>query len=68
MRLTDGERKTLAKIGQKLGKQALAEVANIVKPDTILSWHRTLLAQKCDGSKQRRSRPSQSVGYAAFCC
>jgi putative transposase len=55
VRLTDGERKTLAKIGQKLGKQALAEVANIVKPDTILSWHRTLVAQKCDGSKQRRS-------------
>ena len=40
MRLTDGERKTLATIGQKLGKQALQEVATIVKPDTILGWHR----------------------------
>jgi hypothetical protein len=30
VRLTDGERKTLAAIGQKLGKQALAEVAKIV--------------------------------------
>jgi putative transposase len=28
--LSDGERKTLAKIGQKLGKQALAEVATTV--------------------------------------
>ena len=27
VRLTDGERKTLAEIGHKLGKQALAEVA-----------------------------------------
>ena len=27
VRLTDGERKTLAEIGQKLGKQALKEVA-----------------------------------------
>ena len=27
VRLTDGERKTLAEIGKKLGKQALAEVA-----------------------------------------
>ena len=35
-RLTDGERKTLAEMGQKLGKQALAEVAKIVPPDTIL--------------------------------
>ena len=36
VRLTDGERKTLADIGQKLGKQALEEVATIVKPVTIL--------------------------------
>src|SRR5437016_14100807 len=39
VRLSDGERKTLAEIGKRLGKQALAEVANIVTPDTILAWH-----------------------------
>ena len=55
IRLTDGERKTLAEIGHKLGKQALAEVATIVKPDTILGWHRKLAAQKCDGSTRRQS-------------
>src|SRR6266705_435238 len=54
LRLSDGERTTLAELGQKLGKQALAEVAKIVKPDTILAWHRKLVAQKCDGSKQRK--------------
>src|SRR5213080_4598161 len=54
-RLRDGERKTLAEIGQKLGKQALAEVATIVKPDTILGWHRKFVAQKFDGSKQRKA-------------
>ena len=54
LRLTDGERKTLAAIGQKLGKQALQDVAPIVKPDPILAWHRTLVAQKCDGSPQRK--------------
>src|SRR6516225_9738109 len=54
VRLTDGERKTLAEIGQKLGKQALQEVATIVKPDTILGWHRKLVAQKFDGSQQRK--------------
>src|SRR6266853_950513 len=51
--LSDGERKTLAEIGHKLGKQALEEVAHIVKPDTILAWHRKLIAQKFDGSIQR---------------
>ena len=33
VRLSDGERRTLAEIGQKLGRQALAEVATIVKPE-----------------------------------
>jgi len=55
IRLNDGERKALADIGQKLGKQALKDVAKIVKPDTILGWHRTLVAQKFDGSQQRQA-------------
>src|SRR5262245_37968280 len=55
VRLSDGERKTLAEIGYRLGKQALEDVATIVKPDTILGWHRTLVAQKCDGSTQRKA-------------
>jgi hypothetical protein len=53
--LNDGERKVLAEIGKKLGKHALAEVATIVKPDTILAWHRKLVAQKFDGSQQRKA-------------
>ena len=56
VRLNDGERKTLAEIGKKLGKQALAEVASIVTPETILAWHRTLVAQKFDGSQQRKAQ------------
>jgi transposase InsO family protein len=55
VRLTNGERKTLAEIGQTLGQQALKDVAKIVKPDTILAWHRKLVAQKCDGSTQRKA-------------
>jgi hypothetical protein len=57
VQLTDAERKTLAKMGKKLGKKALEEVATIAQPDTILAWHRTLMAQTCD-----RSPPRQSVG------
>lgn len=54
VRLSDGKRQALAEIGQKLGKKALEEVATLVKPDTILAWHRKLVAQKFDGSKQRK--------------
>jgi transposase InsO family protein len=55
VRLTDADRKTLAEIGKELGKQALEEVASIVKPDTILAWHRKLVAKKFDGSPQRKA-------------
>jgi len=55
VRLSDGERKSLAVIGQKMGKQALKEVAQIVKPETILGWHRKLVAQKFDGSQRRKA-------------
>jgi putative transposase len=61
VQLNDGERKTLAAIGKKLGKQALEEVATIVKPDTILAWHRKPVAQKFDGSQQRKRLGSPAV-------
>src|SRR5579871_1997586 len=51
--LSDAERKTLAEIGKRLGKKALEEIASIVKPETILSWHRQLIARKFDGSRNR---------------
>jgi putative transposase len=55
LRLTEAQRRTLAEIGKKLSKQALEEVATIVKPETILAWHRKLVKQKFDGSAQRKS-------------
>ncbi len=47
---------TLGDLAKKLGKKALEEVANIVKPDTLLGWYRyrRLIANKFDGSKNRR--------------
>jgi putative transposase len=53
--LSDGEHTSLAELGKQLGRQALAEVATIVKPETILAWHRTLVAKKFDGSPQRKA-------------
>jgi hypothetical protein len=70
VQLTDAERQTLAAIGKKLGKQALEEVATIVKPATILAWHRKLVAQKCDGSEQRKSvgRPVSTKRLKTWSC
>jgi transposase InsO family protein len=64
VRLSDGERNALAALGQKLGKQALQEVAQIVKPETILGWHRKLGAQKFDGSLQRRAPGRPKIDQA----
>ena len=54
LRLTDGERITLAEIAHRLGRKVLEGVANAAKPDTILGWYRKLVARKFDGSKSRR--------------
>ena len=53
-KLSDAERKALGEIGHRLGRKALADVATIVRPDTILGWYRKLVARKFDGSKARR--------------
>ena len=54
LRLTDAERMTLAEIAHRLGRKALEDVANVVKPDTLMGWYRRLVARKFDGSKSRR--------------
>jgi putative transposase len=55
VRLSDNERKTLAELGKKLGRKALEEVATIVPPETLLAWHRKLMAKRFDGSQQRKT-------------
>src|ERR1700738_4343321 len=54
LKLSDTERKALGEIGHRLGRKALADVATIARPDTILGWYRKLVARKFDGSKARR--------------
>jgi putative transposase len=53
IRLTDPERISLASAAKQLCRKALEEVAQIVRPETILAWHRRLIAKKFDGSKNR---------------
>lgn len=54
LKLTDAERGALGEIGHRLGREALADVATVARPDTILGWYRRLVARKFDGSKARR--------------
>ena len=46
--LTDDQRRMLAVKGKALGRKKLTELTTIVTPDTILRWHRKLVAQKSD--------------------
>ncbi len=50
MRFNDDQRRRLAARSKGLGRKLLAEVATIVTPETLLAWHRKLIAQKYDGS------------------
>jgi hypothetical protein len=56
LRLSDAERATLGEIGFRLGRKTLSEVATVAQPDTILAWHRRLIARKFEGSRARRVR------------
>ncbi len=53
LRLNDNQRRRLAVKAKMLGRSILREVATIVTPETLLVWHRKLIAQKYDGSRNR---------------
>jgi hypothetical protein len=57
LRLTDVQRRQLAATGHRLGRRALADVATLVTPDTILRWHRQLIARKWTAERRRVGRP-----------
>jgi putative transposase len=57
VRLTDEERSRLAVHGHRSGRRRLGQVATIVTPDTILRWHRQLIARKWTYAKRRGGRP-----------
>src|SRR5438552_16153329 len=68
LRLGNPERGTLAEIGKRLGRKPLREVACVAKPDTILAWHRRLVAHQFDGPKhpQHPGRPPVSAEAEAL--
>src|ERR1700731_5271916 len=62
VRLNDDQRRRLAARAKGLGRKLLAEVATIVTPETLLAWHRKLIAEKYDGSNQRSPGRPRTIG------
>ncbi len=60
--LTQTEKEKLIRLARELGKTALAEVATIVKPETILRWAREQVAKKftSEPTHRRPGRPKTS--------
>jgi len=56
--LNDDQRARMAVKGKILGQKMLKKFSEIFTPDTILRWHRMLVAQKWDYSERR-----QPVGH-----
>ena len=46
VRLTDDDRRRLAARAYRVGRRALRDIATIATPDTLLRWHRQLIARK----------------------
>jgi hypothetical protein len=57
VRLSDDDRRQLAVRGYRLGRRGLRQLATIVTPDTILRWHRQLIARKWTYARRRCGRP-----------
>ena len=53
LRFTDDQRRRLAAKARTLGRRMLRDMATIVTPDTLLAWHRLLIAKQYDGSPRR---------------
>jgi hypothetical protein len=64
LRLNNDQRRRLAVRAKRLGRRVLHELTTTVTPETLLAWHRRLIAQKYDGSKQRSpGRPHTALGH-----
>ena len=66
LRLTNDQRRRLAAKGKQLGRRLLGHVATIVTPDTILRWHRQLIAA-VSYTHLRAHETVVRISYAVFC-
>jgi integrase-like protein/helix-turn-helix protein len=57
LHFTEAQRRRLAATAHRLGRRALADVATLVTPDTLLRWHRQLIARQWATVRRRVGRP-----------
>jgi transposase InsO family protein len=62
LRFTDAERRRLAVRGKALGRKLLAELDTLVTPDTLLRWHRELVARKWTYPHKRKPGRPRTQG------
>lgn len=66
-RFTDRQRIRLAAKAKKASIDTLRSIAPIVTPETLLKWHKRLIARKCDGaSKRLPGRPGTSANIRSL--
>ena len=53
IRYTEFFKRHMARLTKGLSNTALEAACLVVKPSTVLRWHRELIAKKFDGSKKR---------------
>ncbi len=53
------QKRRLATKGKIIGRALLGQFGTLFSPDTVLRWHRKLIARKYDGSGKRRPGPPQ---------
>ena len=56
------QRRRLAAKAKGLGRKLLADVATVVTPETLLAWHRKLIAEKYDGTGSRGPGRPRTTG------
>jgi len=67
LRFTDDQRRRLAARAKALSRSALNQVATLVTPETLLAWHRKLIAIKYDGTQKRKcGRPRTNADIEAL--
>ena len=67
LRFTDEQRIRLAVKAKALGRQLLDELETLVTPDTLLAWHRKLIAQKWTYARKGSGRPRTRKRSLIWC-
>ncbi|MDC0937068.1 hypothetical protein OAS39_12350 [Pirellulales bacterium] len=57
--LNNDQRRKLAVSGKILGRKLLEEFGTLFTPETLLRWHRTLVAKKWDYSERNEKKPGR---------